>query len=55
MTNGTMMDALWASFGYHWVLWLGLLGVIVVFTVALVRDWRKDRPPHNTLDRRPRS
>ena len=54
MTNGTMMEALWASFGYHWVLWLGLLVVIGIFAVALVRDCRKDRPPHDTLERRPR-
>lgn len=46
MPNGSWMNGSWmggfaSPVGHHWVLWLVLLTVIAIFTVALVRDWRK--------------
>ena len=46
MPNGTWMNGEWmggfaSPVGHHWVLWLALLVLIALFTVALVRDWRK--------------
>ena len=46
MLNGSWMDGGrmggLAAFpvGHHWVLWLVLLALIAMLTVALVRGWR---------------
>jgi len=46
MSNGSMPEVGWMNgfgllIGHQWVLWLILLVLIAIFTVGLVRDWRK--------------
>jgi len=41
MMDGGWMSGFLSPLGHYWVLWLALLAVIAIFTVALVRTWRK--------------
>jgi len=42
MMNGGWMEGLWASVGYHGLVWLGLLVATAIFAVALVCEWRRE-------------
>ncbi len=45
MMNGGWLEGLWASVGYHGLLWLGLLVVTAIFAVALICEWRREGLP----------
>jgi putative membrane protein len=45
MWNGPVGYGMGAMFGIHWLLWIGLLAIIVIAIIALIRDWRGGHGP----------